>query len=226
MVYVSYPREEINKMYSLFAGASFNMLGYTGKNDDAFPRIVSFMSRREGWRFGRGKPPSPPTVAKALATAALLSKLQADSTGAFLGEDGGILVTGYYSNWHIDLSCLPSDRYTLIVERNDEEVFAEEYTSFRDALKSVIQQVKRWGTSASSSDSFTLMSMTSNSAGFEAQRSPSHLAMEAFLSSAYTAQTPNQGPSVTISGAPNGTLPASPQFFGSSPSPIFRQVAA
>jgi len=140
--------------YYLPIGSAINVFGLTD-NRESVSRIISFISRPYGWKFGRGEKPKVSTIAYALSTVSLLVRLQAKQTGAFLTEDGSILVTGYYDVWHTEVLCSSSEQFVVIVERDKKEEFAHEYNTFSGVALSLIGQVLKWKVATNSSGYFT-----------------------------------------------------------------------
>lgn len=175
--------------YSLTIGYAINVFGLTDSRESV-SRILSFISRPNGWKFGRGKKPKVSTIAYALSIVGLLVRLQAKETGSFLTDDGSILVTGYYDGWHIEVLCSTTDQFVVVVEHDKNEESAQEYNTFPEAALALIGQVSKWKMATNSSGYFTLTTMTSNSAGFKVGRSLDRPAMEAYLSSVYFALVP------------------------------------
>jgi hypothetical protein len=206
--------------YSIVMGSAINIVGLTDKTGAA-PRILSFMSRPSGWKFGRGKQPAVQTVAAALSTAALLIRLRANDTGAFLTEAGDIVVTGYYEKWHVEMLCSSGARFLVVVEKDGSEVFEREYSLFSDAAFSIIEQVRKWGNATSFSGYFTSTTLTSNSAGFRVGLSIERPVMETFLSSVYFAQMPKVDQFAITYNHSTSLLSANHLYPGSSIAPLF-----
>lgn len=211
--------------YSLPIGSAINIFGLTD-NGEAVSRIISFITRPDGWKFGRGKKPKVATIAYALSIVGLLVRLQARETGAFLTEDGSILVTGYYDGWHTEVLCSSSEQFVVIIERDKKEEFAQEYNKFPDAALAVIEQVRKWGAATNSSGYFTLTTMTSNSAGFKAGLFQDRPVMEAYLSSVYSVLAPGAAQFANIYDQNIEQLPESFQYSGSSDVQNFRTAPA
>lgn len=92
-------------MYSVIVGTFVASHQRYGENQ-AVTRIISFTNRREGWRFGKGERPNLNTIACALKIANFIINIGVPKTGAFLGEDGSIAVTGYaQSGRGLEVTC-------------------------------------------------------------------------------------------------------------------------
>jgi hypothetical protein len=166
--------------YKINIGTVINIPGMSSP-DSAGSRILSFMTRPRGWKYGRGEPPNISTISAAMIIAATMLDLGAKKTGAFLTEDGGIVVTGYFSDWTSEVLCSASGEYTLIVEKDGNEEELEETTTLQLAAKVLTSQVERWEREKSTIEYFTLTTLTSTGSDFRVGQSFVALGTEKYL---------------------------------------------
>lgn len=136
--------------------------------NEAIPRIISFSSRPDGWKFGRGKRPCISTIVSALLVAQAFKACGAPKTGAFLNEDGTILVTGYYERWHAEILCLLDEAYNLTIESDGDVILDQPFASLGLIAKELTEQVKKWGSVTPTSVSTASTITTSISEDFKA----------------------------------------------------------
>jgi hypothetical protein len=209
--------------FRIVIGTAINIPELASPNA-AGARILSFMSRPKGWKYGKGVPPTPKVVGSALVIAAHLMRLEAKKTGAFLAEDGGIVVTGYFSNWTSEVLCNQDGKFELVVEAEGEEKQCEIVTDIRDAIRLLDGQVVLWGEKKSSSGSFTLTTLTSTGGNFRAGQLKDRLETVKYLSSTYSALATTAGQFAATYASNTLILPVSRQFIGGSVSTTYLPI--
>lgn len=205
-----------------------NLVDYSDENE-AVPRIISFSSRKSGWKYGRGTKPCVDTIVNALLAAQVTRACGANKTGAFLNEDGTILVTGYYNEWHCEILCLLNGDYRLVIESNGDDIVDEQCDSLSSIAQMLTRQVQnkqenRWG--ATPISVFTTSTTTTSLLGaFKVAAFPNPQTTMECQSYALTAPLPPTAQSVDM--REQATRPsANRRFFGNSHSPIFRVAHA
>jgi len=66
------------------------------------------------------------------------------STDAFPGEDGSILVTGYAGDYTIEVYCEIDGNFKVVVEENDEEIEAIDSSSLENVCYELRKRAKMW----------------------------------------------------------------------------------
>jgi hypothetical protein len=199
----------------------FSSLGVYRDANDAVARIISFFSRKSGWRYGRGKRPGPNMIINALLVAEMVSQCGASKTGAFLNEDGSILVTGYYKQGHAEILCLVDQTYNLAVESLGDILVDECFSSISLVAKALTERVKQWGDAAPSFVSITSTTSTLIWGGFKAGAFQNLPMMGASQSFASTALLPQAGQFVNMREQNTTPSQANRRFFGNSTARTF-----
>jgi hypothetical protein len=207
-----------------FFTAVANLVEYHNPND-AVPRIISFVSRKEGWNFGRGKRPSSNTIIKSLLIAKAVRETGIIDTGAFLNDDGSIMVTGYHDKErHVEITCQTNESVRVLMEERGKTTFDEEYVNLEHGRRVLIDRVEQWGNvdlSLVYTISTTLISNWVASKAIAFQNRP---AITEYLSSAPTAQLPQVAQYAPVSVATTEPLPAHRQFSGNSAALTFQVI--
>ncbi|MCY4051933.1 MAG: hypothetical protein OXF60_10645 [Gammaproteobacteria bacterium] len=82
-------------------------------------QIVSFIDLQDGWHFGEGVGASDTAVKAAHDVYDLMIKNGAEEIEAFPAIDGGILISGYFDNESLDVSCRPDGTMEIDHEVNN-----------------------------------------------------------------------------------------------------------
>jgi hypothetical protein len=207
--------------FRIVIGAAINIRELSSPNS-AGARILSFINRPRGWKYGKGEQPSLTTVSAALAMAAHMMRLRAEKTGAFLTESGGIVVTGYFKNWTSEVLCVPGGAFELLVEKDGDEEERKSAADLNNAISVLTEQVQKWGEEKDFTEFFTLTTLTSIGADFKAGQFNERLETVRYLSSAYSALATTVGQSATTYVTNTQILPVSRQFTGGFPQMIYQ----
>ncbi len=97
-------------------------------------RINSFLNLPTGWRYGEGVKFEASTVTFALCVHDIFALNEAEATGVFPCVDGSVLVSGYYGEQTVDVTCRPDDRLNVVLE-NEGNLEVEKEGQDLDGLK-------------------------------------------------------------------------------------------
>jgi hypothetical protein len=201
-----------------------NLVGHDDPNE-AIPRIISFSCRPDGWKFGRGKRPTISIIVNALLVSNMVMACSASKTGAFLNEDGSILVTGYYDQWHAEILCLLDGSYNLVIESNGEVIVDLLFSEIASTAQALTQQVKQCGGNVTPTFVYTASTTTTSILGDFKVAAFQNLPMigeyQSFVS---TAPLPQVVQYVNTREQNTHPLQTNRRFFGNSRAPTF-QVA-
>ena len=208
-------------MSKLWAKAISSIVSHD--NDLAIPRIISFVSRRDGWNFGHGMSPPTNVLIKALLIAKAVDDSGIRESGAFLNDDGSIMVTGYFdAARHVELTSEVAGAIRIVVEDNGDVIADDEYVNLESGRQRLIEQVRKWGNVARSPEFTTSTTLISNWRYFRVAPSPLHPLTAEYPLSAQIALLPPAALYVPISDSTTMRLPAIPQFSGNSAALTFR----
>jgi hypothetical protein len=201
-----------------------NLVEYHNAND-AVPRIISFATRKEGWNFSHGRRPSTNIVFKSLLAALAVRESGIVDTGAFLNDDGSIMVTGYYGKTkHVEITCQIDEQVRVVLEENDSVVLDEEYINLEYGRQVLIDWVQKWGDAGRLLEYTISTTSILNSADSRAIVSQNHQVTMGYPSFAPTVQLPQVAQYAPTFVGTTAQLLAHRQFSGNSAARTFQVV--
>jgi hypothetical protein len=123
---------------------SINFAFWLTHRDTTAEKIWSFVSLRDGWCYGVGVPAKQSVATQATTVATLLEARGCEKTNAFPGEDGSILVTGYFGDYTIEVYCEPSGELHLVIEKDGTEIYSCKNESIMALLLSLQEKESLW----------------------------------------------------------------------------------